>query len=145
MHPAFLSLTLGAVAFRARAPCAGSRSGPIVAQQQLAAPTLERQGAPPGSGGGSRGGGGGGDGGGDGAEWLRLLEETEVAEVLDDWQARSRIYAMTDDAAIQQAHRRAVDSVESMRSFRLTPGELPIHCSERETPKRMILGACAHD
>lgn len=62
------------------------------------------------------GGGGGGDGDG-GGEFLRLLNAAEQTEVIADWAQRSRIYKLTDNAKLAEAHGTLVTDLEALESF----------------------------
>ena len=87
------------------------------------------------------GGGGEGGGGGDGdgaAEWLRLLGESELTTVLNDWSGRSRVYRMTDNHEVSQAHSRALSSLELLRTFNSTP--MAAATADSPAPRKMVLG-----
>jgi hypothetical protein len=61
------------------------------------------------------GGGGGGDGNGDSGEFLRLLSSTEKLEVLLDWEARSRIYAMSETMGIGERQGALLEVLNAMQ------------------------------
>jgi hypothetical protein len=56
--------------------------------------------------------GGGGGGGGEPDEYLRLMEEQELRNVLSDWSGRGRIYRMSDDQWVQERHASGLDTLE---------------------------------
>lgn len=115
--------------------CVMSARAPATVALAYEVPVLER--APPAPPPVDDGGGGGGGGGG-GSEFLRLLNVAEQQELLADWTSRSRIYRMTSDSDLVQAHTEAIREMEELSNFDTTgpPGE---------SGRKMILGLFEED
>ena len=76
-------------------------------------PVLERA-PPPAPPSADEGEGGGGD---EGGEFLRLLSTAEQKEVLNDWIHRTRIYKMTDNLKLSEAHAGSLTELEDLSSL----------------------------
>ena len=72
------------------------------------------------------------------SEFLRLINAAEQTTVLEDWAARSRIYRMSDNDDLRDAHTKAVEEMEELAAFDTSgpPGE---------NGRKMVLGLFAED
>jgi len=132
------SSTAHATPAHARADLSLQHSGTLFA----APPEVKRLAHGGGNDGGTgwNGGGGGGGGGGDdddSSEFLRLLNSAEQASVLEDWTMRSRIYKMTDDAKLKEAHMAHIAELETLVEFDTS--------QSGTSGRRMVLGLFRHD
>mmetsp|Transcript_35324 Transcript_35324/g.56297 ORF Transcript_35324/g.56297 Transcript_35324/m.56297 type:complete len:254 (+) Transcript_35324:59-820(+) len=73
-------------------------------------PTLQRAPPSPPPAPPRRGGGGGGGGGGEGM--LRRLSASEAASILPDWLGMTKLYQMTDNTHLADAHTSQIDKLE---------------------------------
>lgn len=60
------------------------------------------------------GGGGGGGSGGDSEQYLRLIDDIELGDIIMDWAGRCRIYKMSDDVWVQERHGTAIEVLDRM-------------------------------
>ena len=69
------------------------------------------------------GGGGGGGSGGDSEQYLRLIDDIELGDIIMDWAGRCRIYKMSDDVWVQERHGTAIEVLDRMLEIDILTAE----------------------